>query len=100
MQRTLLMINCSPSSPPISLEHTEFLGDNLVSIAIEKAGNYGGKMLWLFLARQEPEVVEALQEISPDIEFADESNAKLGLSGDFQKINAAHSRACCAEIGD
>lgn len=89
---------------PISLEHTEFLGNNLVDIAREKAGiiRPGGKVV---SAQQVAEVAEFYEsycsEISAELHFANALGELENpyMLGGFQKSNAGAAALAAKLLG-
>ncbi|MBS9774685.1 MAG: bifunctional folylpolyglutamate synthase/dihydrofolate synthase [Tenacibaculum sp.] len=76
----------------IGIDHTQFLGETLQSIALEKAGiiKYGVPVV---IGQRQPETekifIEKARELKADISFASDENYnyKVELLGDYQKNN-------------
>ena len=85
---------------PIALDHTEWLGNDLSSIAREKAGILR-KGVPAVIASQEPEPLEALLHAAQESGApcvvshgelpikSDGTNFRIGLAGSYQRANAA-----------
>ncbi len=77
---------------PVSIDHTEFLGDTLAAIAHEKAGIIKSKTP-LILATQQAEAEQAIKTVAQTLDApiitASEMNEELGLQGAHQRQNAA-----------
>lgn len=85
---------------PISTDHVEYLGNELVGIAAEKAGIMR-KGVPCILAEQTPEVAEYFASLSDAeiIQTTPERFEKLALFGEFQHINAATAKAAAKWLG-
>lgn len=85
---------------PISIDHVEYLGDDLLGIAAEKAGIMRKKTPCI-LGQQSPEV-EAFFDGMEGFEIIKSTPhkfEKLGLFGEFQHINAATAFAAAKQLG-
>ena len=88
----------------ISFDHTQFLGDTLEKIAIEKAGIIKNNTP-LFVGRKQIETAGAFEKIAADrqaeihyVHTDTVSKYKLQLQGNYQPENAALALAICKEV--
>ncbi len=89
----------------ISFDHTQFLGDTLEKIAIEKAGIIKNNTP-LFVGRKQIETEEAFEKMATNrqakihyVKSDTVSKYKLQLQGNYQLENAALALAICKEVG-
>ena len=85
---------------PISIDHVEYLGSDLLGIAAEKAGIMRNNSPCIL--GQQSEMVTKFFDDMQGYEITKstpEKFANLGLHGDFQHINAATAKAAAQHLG-
>ncbi|MCR4693574.1 MAG: bifunctional folylpolyglutamate synthase/dihydrofolate synthase [Firmicutes bacterium] len=88
----------------IALDHTEYLGDTIPEIAAEKCGIIKPLCPVLTMKNQDKGALSKIEEFAKknnsDLIFSKEKcDFELGLSGDFQKENAAIAEAALRFLG-
>lgn len=89
---------------PISIDHTEYLGNSLAEIAAEKAGIMKDDAICI-TAPQKPEVMEVLKEkaqaknLTLIVADSDYPMPELALSGEHQKVNATLALEAAKTLG-
>lgn len=85
---------------PISIDHVEYLGNDLLGIAAEKAGIMRKKVPCI-LSEQSAEVAEFYDGLEgyEIIKSEPQKFEKLGLFGEFQHINAATAKKAAQHLG-
>ncbi|MFC1691500.1 bifunctional folylpolyglutamate synthase/dihydrofolate synthase [Nanoarchaeota archaeon] len=74
----------------VSIEHTDWLGDNIKSIAKEKAGIIKPNSILVTAAKGEAltTIAKIARNKDTSVKIARPTSLELGLKGDYQKINA------------
>lgn len=88
----------------IALDHTEILGDTISKIAVEKCGIIKQNCPVATLKNQDADALSVISDFAEKcgsvlILSKDKCDFELGLSGDYQKENAALSEACLRFLG-
>ncbi|MCB9197550.1 MAG: bifunctional folylpolyglutamate synthase/dihydrofolate synthase [Flavobacteriales bacterium] len=89
----------------IGIDHTQYLGDTLTSIAREKAGIIKNNVPIITSVTNEPEVIEVIQEAAKDrhaklILAKKDHEYQSDLEGEFQQINRGMVLAAINELNN